>query len=261
MLLQFLHPPHASDSRHRQSDVFYAGFSSMGSMGLLPHPASLLITIIAAAKALNLRAVLVTSGDDALEGAVAALWRKEEQQDQGEEEGGTQKKETDSILKRRDTTPKQQASPHLSTSPLLPPRLLASGRVLVLHGPVSHKWLFPRCCFVLHHAGSGTTAAALRAGVPQLLCPFILDQHYWAHRLCYLGVAPAPLHPSDLMPLDPSHQSPATTAPAGTATVVSRFAAALSAGMRERAQELSREIQTEDGVSVALATIKEELFK
>ncbi|CAI7771698.1 unnamed protein product, partial [Closterium sp. NIES-54] len=30
LLLQFLHPPHASDSRHRQSDVFYVGFSSMG---------------------------------------------------------------------------------------------------------------------------------------------------------------------------------------------------------------------------------------
>jgi len=46
---------------------------------------------------------------------------------------------------------------------------------------------------VLHHGGVGTTAAALRAGIPQIMCPCIFDQFYWAERMSWLGVAPAPL--------------------------------------------------------------------
>src|SRR5205085_11181552 len=33
-------------------------------------------------------------------------------------------------------------------------------------GAVSHQWLFPRASAVIHHGGAGTTAAAMRAGVP-----------------------------------------------------------------------------------------------
>ena len=50
-------------------------------------------------------------------------------------------------------------------------------------GSVPHDWLLPRCAVVLHHAGSGTVAAALRAGVPQVTCPCMFDQHTWAVRL------------------------------------------------------------------------------
>ena len=46
---------------------------------------------------------------------------------------------------------------------------------------------------MLHHGGVGTTAAALRAGIPQIMCPCIFDQFYWAERMSWLGVAPAPL--------------------------------------------------------------------
>jgi UDP:flavonoid glycosyltransferase YjiC (YdhE family) len=53
-----------------------------------------------------------------------------------------------------------------------------------------HALLFPRTAVVVHHGGSGTTAQALRAGVPQVLLPLILDQFHHAHRLHIAGIAP-----------------------------------------------------------------------
>jgi len=41
---------------------------------------------------------------------------------------------------------------------------------------VAHEWLFPLCACVVHHGGAGTTGAALRAGVPQVITPIFLDQ-------------------------------------------------------------------------------------
>lgn len=60
-------------------------------------------------------------------------------------------------------------------------------------GPVSHAALFPRVAAVVHHAGAGTTAAALRAGRPQVPVPFAFDQPAWAYRVHELGVAVRPL--------------------------------------------------------------------
>jgi vancomycin aglycone glucosyltransferase len=57
-------------------------------------------------------------------------------------------------------------------------------------GEVSHQSLFPRMAAVVHHGGSGTTANALRAGVPQVVLPLILDQFHHAHRLQLAGLAP-----------------------------------------------------------------------
>ena len=42
-------------------------------------------------------------------------------------------------------------------------------------GDVSHDVLFPRVAAVLHHGGAGTTAAAARAGVPQVITPMFSD--------------------------------------------------------------------------------------
>ena len=58
---------------------------------------------------------------------------------------------------------------------------------------VPHARLFPRVAAVVHHGGSGTTANALRAGVPQLILPLILDQYYHAHRLHVAGLMPKPI--------------------------------------------------------------------
>lgn len=39
-----------------------------------------------------------------------------------------------------------------------------------------HEWLFPRVSVTVHHGGAGTTAAALRSGIPTIVTPCIADQ-------------------------------------------------------------------------------------
>ena len=52
-----------------------------------------------------------------------------------------------------------------------------------------HDWLLPQMAAVVHHGGAGTTAAALRAGVPNVITPFAPnDQPAWAARVVALEV-------------------------------------------------------------------------
>jgi sterol 3beta-glucosyltransferase len=55
---------------------------------------------------------------------------------------------------------------------------------------VPHSWLFPRAACVVHHGGAGTTASALRAGVPQTIVWHVGDQPAWARRTKDCGVSP-----------------------------------------------------------------------
>jgi UDP:flavonoid glycosyltransferase YjiC (YdhE family) len=45
---------------------------------------------------------------------------------------------------------------------------------------INHAAIFPACRAVVHHGGAGTTAAALRSGIPTLILWFWLDQPLWA---------------------------------------------------------------------------------
>jgi vancomycin aglycone glucosyltransferase len=56
---------------------------------------------------------------------------------------------------------------------------------------VNHQALFPRVAAVVHHAGAGTTTAAPRAGVPQVVVPMFSDQFYWGRRVRDLGIGSA----------------------------------------------------------------------
>ncbi|MFF5078419.1 glycosyltransferase [Actinoplanes sp. NPDC000266] len=69
----------------------------------------------------------------------------------------------------------------------------AGGENILSVGDVPHEWLFPQVAAVVHHAGAGTTGAGLRAGVPAVAVPVLVDQPFWAARLHELGVAPRPL--------------------------------------------------------------------
>jgi sterol 3beta-glucosyltransferase len=61
---------------------------------------------------------------------------------------------------------------------------------ILLVDSVPHDWLFPRMAVVVHHGGAGTTAAGLRAGVPEVIIPFTVDQPFWGWRVHELGVGP-----------------------------------------------------------------------
>jgi len=67
-------------------------------------------------------------------------------------------------------------------------------------GPCPHDWLLPMCCAVVHHGGSGTTAAGLRHGLPTLVCPFFADQFMWAEMVRRAGVGPSPIEITKLTP-------------------------------------------------------------
>ncbi|KAK6156916.1 hypothetical protein DH2020_011164 [Rehmannia glutinosa] len=51
---------------------------------------------------------------------------------------------------------------------------LFDGRLFCFSGVVPYSWLFPRCAAAIHHGGSGSTAAALRASNSSGLQPFVL---------------------------------------------------------------------------------------
>ena len=99
---------------------------------------------------------------------------------------------------------------------------------------VPHSALFPRTAAVVHHAGAGTTAAGLRAGVPAVPVPIQFDEGFWAARLVGLGVAPCAV-PLRRLTAD-------TLAPA-------LVRATRDPGYRERARALGARIRGEDGVT------------
>lgn len=107
---------------------------------------------------------------------------------------------------------------------------------------VPHAWLFPRTAAVVHHGGSGTTAAGLRAGVPSLILPIFGDQPFWGWRVAQLGVGPAPIPEARL--------------------TVRRLAAAIDqavhdSALRQRAAALGEQIRAEAGVARAVQLIEQ----
>ena len=68
-------------------------------------------------------------------------------------------------------------------------RLPATASVFYVDN-VPHAWLFPHMMAVVHHGGTGTTAAGLCAGLPNIITPLAADQYAWAERGVKLGVGP-----------------------------------------------------------------------
>lgn len=102
---------------------------------------------------------------------------------------------------------------------------------------VPYDWLFPRCAVAVHHGGSGSTAEALRSGVPSVVVPFGYDQPLWGDRLFRLGAGVAPIAAHDLT--------------AGRLADAIRTATA-DETLHTRAGELARQIRSEDGVKAAV---------
>eukprot|EP00026_Physarum_polycephalum_P013398 Phypoly_transcript_13793.p1 GENE.Phypoly_transcript_13793~~Phypoly_transcript_13793.p1 ORF type:complete len:264 (-),score=47.58 Phypoly_transcript_13793:141-932(-) len=106
---------------------------------------------------------------------------------------------------------------------------------------VPHEWLMPRCSCIVHHGGVGTTAAALRSGVPQVVCPVYLDQPFWGTRMQNLGVAPAPIPFQKL------------TTPSLVGAIKKVFS---SDSMKARAKQIAAEIAQVDGTKNAVNFIE-----
>lgn len=54
-------------------------------------------------------------------------------------------------------------------------------------GSIPHDWLFPKIDVAVHHGGSGTTGATMRAGIPTIIKPFFGDQFFYASRVEDIG--------------------------------------------------------------------------
>ena len=109
-----------------------------------------------------------------------------------------------------------------------------------------HHWLFPRMAAVVHHGGAGTTAEGLRAGVPSVVVPFVLDQPFWGTRVSALGVGPPPL--------------PQKRLTAGRLANAIRIATT-DVGMKQRAGARGAAIRAEQGVDNAVKIIERYLGK
>lgn len=52
---------------------------------------------------------------------------------------------------------------------------------------VDHHAVLGRCAAAVHHGGAGTTALALRHGIPSVICWFGADQPFWGAQLRRAG--------------------------------------------------------------------------
>ncbi len=59
-----------------------------------------------------------------------------------------------------------------------------------------HSWLFPKTKAIVTHGGAGTSHAALLAGKPTLVVPFIVDQFHWGEKIYQMKAGPKPLSAS-----------------------------------------------------------------
>jgi sterol 3beta-glucosyltransferase len=105
-----------------------------------------------------------------------------------------------------------------------------------------HDWVFPRMAAVVHHGGAGTTAEGLRAGIPSVILPFMMDQPFWGRRVKALGVGPEPI-PHKKLTADRLAQA--------------IHAAVTQPAIKRRADWLGEAIRAEDGVGNAVRIVKE----
>ena len=106
---------------------------------------------------------------------------------------------------------------------------------------VDYLRLFPAMAAVVHHGGAGTAGTAFASGRPQVVCPFVADQPFWARLAHSRGVAPAP---------QPQRHLTA----AGLASAITT--AATDSDMASAAQELGHRVRAEDGIAAAVTVLE-----
>ena len=116
-----------------------------------------------------------------------------------------------------------------------------SSQDLLYFEAIPHEWLLPRCKTVIHHGGAGTTGAGLRAGIPNIVVPFMGDQPFWGERVHAMGVGPKPILVKDLSVEKLSHALVETE----------------EEDLRQRAQAIGHQISSEDGTGETVKRIEE----
>lgn len=99
-----------------------------------------------------------------------------------------------------------------------------------------HDWLFLQCKAVVHHGGAGTTAAGLKAACPTTVVPFFGDQPFWGERVHARGVGPPPIPVEEF----------------SLPKLVDAIKYMLEPEVKERALELAKAMENEDGVTGAV---------
>jgi UDP:flavonoid glycosyltransferase YjiC (YdhE family) len=107
-----------------------------------------------------------------------------------------------------------------------------------------HEWLFPKMSAVVHHGGSGTTAAGLRAGLPTLVIPHLFDQFYFGRRIHELGAGPDPI---------PRRQLNAALLKDALSRLLGDDT------LRTNAEDISQRIQAEDSITNAVSALSKYL--
>ncbi|KAI5065210.1 hypothetical protein GOP47_0019905 [Adiantum capillus-veneris] len=212
------------------SPIFF-GLSSIGSMGLIDNPKGMLDVLGGVLRAADRYAILFTAAHAPLEAAVLDAANQDDRQTANDADEELQKEV-------------------LAVEKVLQQGIrLFGNRLFCMSGSLPYLWLFPKCSLIVHHGGSGTTAAALQSGIPQVICPFVLDQFYWAERMAWIAVAPEPLKKEYLVP--PAHSE--------THIAVDKLLRAIneasSPRIRACAAELGEKIRNEDGVNVAVEAL------
>jgi sterol 3beta-glucosyltransferase len=94
----------------------------------------------------------------------------------------------------------------------------------------------------VHHGGFGAASAGLRAGIPALVIPHVVDQFYWGQRVHELGVGLPPVRPYQLKVME-------------LATVLE--ALSHNPKLHRTAAELGEKIRLEQGLENAVRLIEE----
>ncbi|KAG0570975.1 hypothetical protein KC19_6G201900 [Ceratodon purpureus] len=108
-----------------------------------------------------------------------------------------------------------------------------------------HDWLFPQCAAVVHHGGAGTTSAGLKAACPTTIIPFFGDQPFWGDRVHEKGVGPVPI-PVNYFTLE---------------KLISAIEFMLDPAVKQKAVELAKAMEFEDGVEGAVNAFHKHIWK
>jgi len=108
--------------------------------------------------------------------------------------------------------------------------------------------LFPLANYVIHHGGAGTTATALLAGIPQMICPILHpvgDQLFWGKQIEKKGLGVRPIPLKNL--------------------TIKKFTASVSllinGDFKNNATRVSNQIKSENGLDAALKVIENHYLK